>query len=67
MYRGIRYFQIPGKHVGTVRRRLVRGPPECWEGTPSMELDGEATKKGGVRTVSVRNVLLGGGSGSITL
>ena len=52
------YFQILGKDVGTVRRRLVGGLLECWEGTPSMESYVETAKEGGGRATSVRNVLL---------
>ena len=67
VHRGDGDFQILGTDVGLVRRELTGGPPECQEGTSSMELDGETAKEGGGVTTSVCNVISGGGLGIITI
>ena len=47
MYRGVGYFQIPEKGVGTFRQQLSGGPPKFCEGMPSMDSAGENAKEGG--------------------
>ena len=66
VYRGCEDFQVPGKNVGTVRRLMAVGPPECQEVTPIMESAGENSKEGGGGATNVRNFLSGGGPVSLT-
>ena len=40
-------LQIPGTGVGPVGRRLSGGPPEFWEGAPSMEPAREMIRREG--------------------
>ena len=67
VYRGAGNIQINEIDVGPVRRQLDGNPPKCWEIRLSMESAREATKEGGGVTMTVRNILSGGGPDSITL
>ena len=55
------------KYLVQMLDRSDDGPPEFWEGTPSMYSSGETAKEGGGGYTSFRNVLSGGGTGSINL
>ena len=67
MYRDVGDFQVPGKDIEPVRRKLTGGPSEFGEGITSLELKRETAMEVGGGATSVRDVLSGGGPGSFTV
>ena len=67
VHQGCGDLQMPRTDVGLFRKRLAGGPPECWEGVPSMDSDRETAKEIGGIPTSVRTVLLCSGAGGITI
>ena len=67
VHQGCGDLQMPRTDVGLFRKRLAGGPPECWEGVPSMDPDRETAKERGGIPASVSTVLLCSGAGGITI
>ena len=67
VYQGCGDLQMPKTDVGLFRKRLAGGPPECWEGVPSMDPDRETAKERGDEPASVSNVLSSSGAGGVNL
>ena len=66
VYRGSGDFQVTGKDVVPVRQQMAGGPLEFRKGLSGLDQAREAATEGGGEATSVRHVLSGGVTDSLT-